>query len=246
MAARRGAIRVRSWTGPHHWKPCAGGQCDTEGSMRGAPWYRWRRGGGTKACQRLRNSRGARASAACSRVPGLGGEQATRSPAHAKRCVLGARQGHSLALAFECLPVAGLDADTGVQGEACPELVSPPWSHWRISAAASGVMSPSRAKSPHFQYDTSLFSREFAPSCTARTRVAVPPPVIQGQRLSVSLFSCGILRAYGGSWGFLRTSGIRAACPVRAGFRSCRNCRDEIHRAGNNNKRPLGRAILSN
>jgi hypothetical protein len=32
-----------------------------------------------------------------------------------------ARQGYALALAFESLPMAGLDADPGVQGEACPE-----------------------------------------------------------------------------------------------------------------------------
>lgn len=59
-----------------------------------------------------------------------------------------AQQGHSLGLAFESLRVAGLDADPGVQGEACPEFVEGPplWCHWRISTLASGGMRPGRVK----------------------------------------------------------------------------------------------------
>jgi hypothetical protein len=135
-----------------------------------------------------------------------------------------ARQGRALALSSEFFPSAGLGADPGVHGEACPELVETPphGPHWRISAAASGVMSPGRAKR-RSSYDTSQFSKRFSPSRTAPhpyyqrcwTPGAVPPPITQGQPLSVGLSSCGMLRASGDSWGFLRTSGI--GFPPRSG-----------------------------
>lgn len=48
--------------------------------------------------------------------------------------------------------------------------------------------------------------------------VAVPPPFTQGQRLSVGLFYWGILRACGGSWGFLRTWGIGLRPPFEVNF----------------------------
>jgi hypothetical protein len=56
------------------------------------------------------------------------GKAPTSSPAsRTDTPVLGrAQHGHSLVLAFESLPVAGLDTDRGVQGEACPELVEGP------------------------------------------------------------------------------------------------------------------------
>jgi hypothetical protein len=87
---------------------------------------------------------------------------------------------------------------------------------------------PRRPKNPS-SYGISQFSKEFAPVPTAPhpyyqrcwTPGAVPPPISQGQRLSVGLCSCGILHACGGSWG---SCGLRRSAywPVPVQFRSLR------------------------
>jgi hypothetical protein len=116
---------------------------------------------GPKAASRSGNSTDARESAVC---------PSTRPPVHRSMPMPSAwacpRQGRALALSSEFFPSAGLGADPGVHGEACPELVEtpPPWSHWRISVRALRRVSTGRAKSR----STSQFSKKFAPSCTAQ------------------------------------------------------------------------------
>lgn len=84
---------------------------------------------------------------------------------------------------------------------------------------------PGRAKS-RGSYDTSQFSKQFSPSCTAPhpyyqrcwTPVAVPPPFKQSQPFSVGIFS---LREGAGSWALVRVPADfrdRPTEPVRAWF----------------------------
>jgi hypothetical protein len=114
------------------------------------------------------------------------------------------------------------------QGEACPQLAEgpPPWSHWRISAAVSGATIPADPRTP-VRTASPSFLRSSHPSPPPLTPTmcwtpgAVPPPISQGQRLSVGLCSCGILHACGGSWG---SCGLRRSAywPVPVQFRSLR------------------------
>jgi hypothetical protein len=146
------------------------------------------RGGVDQDRQLVEESPGVRGSAVCPRWSRLGESVNHCSPldAHAKRCILGPRPGPVRVPSGE-----GLDADPGVQGEGCPELVEglPPWSHRRISAGAFR-MSPGRAKT-RFKYDTPLFykgSHWLPSSRILLSTVFVPPPFTQGQPLSVAFF----------------------------------------------------------
>jgi hypothetical protein len=115
-----------------HREPCAGGDCGTAGSIRRARRDTYGDAGagavprppagqGTPGCEGERR---------CPSGPGLGRESTARSPAQAKRRILGrARQRHSLGddrtgtiaeQSLEPLSIAGLDADRGVEREAAP------------------------------------------------------------------------------------------------------------------------------
>jgi hypothetical protein len=121
-----------------------------------------------------------------------------------------------------------LDADPGVQGEACPEYAEwpPPWSHWRISAVASGVISPGPPRAhvsntvPHCSLRKS--SRRPAPPRTstinaAWTPVAVPHHPPRSTTLGrPSLFPvyCGLAGVHRGSCGLAD----RPTWPARGRF----------------------------
>ena len=91
----------------------------------------------------------------------------------------------------------GSDADPGVQGKACPELVEgPPHLHRRADEPEPRLPFPIRYLIVFYGVRTVLY-RPAPVLSTVLDASAVPLPFIQGQRLSVGLFPCGILRACG-------------------------------------------------
>ncbi len=194
-----------TWRGgvPLHGRSLRQGGC-VRGEHAVIPMAMPARGGGDQGRHSVQEPGGVRESAVCPRGPGY-------------------------ALAWLSSPFqsrASMRAP-GVSGEARPELVEEPPRSPTGASWLCGLRRDEPGPSPRPAVPTKpQCSKGFAPSCNAPhpyyqrcwTPAAFPPPITQGQRLSVGLSLCGILQSRGGSWAFPRTSGIGLRGPSGPSF----------------------------